>query len=216
MTHPEPLHFPLTVIFDLGGVLMNWNPRYLYRKLFTSEQAMEHFLTEIDFFKWNHQQDAGRSFATAVAELCAHHPQYSDQIRAYDERYLESLAGPIDETVIILRQLHRHAIPLFGLSNWPAEKFRLVRPLYSFFDCFQDIIVSGEVGVAKPDPKIFEILLEKVGRPAGECLFIDDSMINIETATRLGFQTIHFENATQLQDALVQRSLLSAPERFTA
>ena len=199
---------PLTVVFDLGGVLMDWNPRYLYRKLFASQKAMEDFLVEIDFFEWNQQQDAGRPYAVAVAELCKIYPQHSDLIRAYDERYLESLNGPIWETVTILRRLWQAGVPLFGLSNWPAEKFRLVRPVYEFFDWFQEIVISGEVGVAKPDPKIFEVLLDKVGRPARECLLIDDSSGNIEAAKGLGFQTIHFEHPAQLEAELIQQELL--------
>ena len=199
---------PLTVVFDLGGVLMDWNPRYLYRKLFASEKAMEDFLVEIDFFEWNQQQDAGRPYTVAVAELCKIYPQHSDMIRAYDERYLESLNGPIWETVSILRRLWQAGVPLFGLSNWPAEKFRLVRPVYEFFDWFQEIVISGEVGAAKPDPKIFEVLLDKVGRPARECLLIDDSSGNIEAAKRLGFQTIHFEHPAQLEAELIQQELL--------
>jgi 2-haloacid dehalogenase len=204
---------PPAIIFDFGGVLLDWNPRYLYRKLFPNdEQGMERFLAEIGFDEWNHLQDAGRPFSVAVAELCSRHPQYCDLIRAYDERYPESIQGAIPGTVDILRSLRRLGFPLFGLSNWPAEKFCLVRPGYEFLGWFQGIVISGEVGFAKPDPRIFQVLLVQVGRPAGECLLIDDSPANIAAAQALGFQTIHFHTPPQLAGELARRGLLPGPQ----
>ena len=198
-----------TIIFDYGGVLLDWNPRYLYRQLFPGdEQAMERFLAEIGFSEWNLQQDAGRPFSVAVAELCARHPHYCDLIRAYDERFLEAVGGAIPGTVEILRRLHLAGFPLYGLSNWPAEKFRLVRPRYAFFDWFQGMVISGEVGIVKPDPRIFHLLLEQVARPAGECLLVDDAPANIAAAGCLGFQTIHFHSPTQFAAELSTRGLL--------
>ena len=196
------------IIFDFGGVLLDWNPRYLYRKLFPDEQAIDRFLAEIGFYEWNPKQDAGRPFSVAVAELCARHPHYCELIRAYDERFLESVGGAIPGTVDILRRLHRAGFPLYGLSNWSAEKFRLVRPAYKFFDWFQDMVISGEVGVIKPDRRIFQLLLHKAARPAGQCLLIDDSPVNIAAAQDLGFQTIQFHNPEQLAAELVSRGLL--------
>jgi 2-haloacid dehalogenase len=205
-------HLP-AIIFDFGGVLLNWNPRFLYRKLFPNdEQGMERFLAEVGFDEWNQLQDAGRPFSVAVAELCALHPQYCDLIRAYDERFLESLKGAIPGTVDILRCLWREGFSLFGFSNWPAEKFNLVRPRYEFMAWFQGIVISGEVGFAKPDPRIFQVLLEHVDRPAGECLLIDDSTTNIAAAQTLGFQTIHFQKPPQLAGELVKRGLLPEPQ----
>jgi 2-haloacid dehalogenase len=198
-----------TLIFDYGGVLLDWNPRYLYRKLFPNDEpAMERFLEEINFSAWNVQQDAGRPFAEAVAELCARHPGYCDLIRAYDERFLEAVGGAIPGTVEILRRLHLAGFPLYGLSNWPAEKFCLVRPMYAFFDWFQGMVISGEVGVVKPDPRIFHLLLGQVARPAEQCLLIDDSAANITAAASLGFQTIRFQDPTQLAAELAARGLL--------
>ena len=207
------------IIFDYGGVLLDWNPRYLYRKLFPSnEEAMERFLAEIGFSEWNLQQDAGRPFSIAIPELCARHPGYCDLIRAYDERFLEAVGGAIPGTVEVLRRLHLAGFPLYGLSNWPAEKFRLVRPRYAFFDWFQGMVISGEVGIVKPDPRIFHLLLEQVARPAGECLLIDNSPVNIAAAGSLGFQTIHFHSPTQLAAELSTRGLLpgadSPPHTF--
>ncbi len=197
------------IVFDFGGVLMDWNPRYLYRKLFPGdEQAMEHFLAEIGFDEWNQLQDSGRPFSIAVAELCGRFPQYCDLIRAYDERYPESLNGAIPGTVEILRRLRAAGYALFGLSNWPAEKFNLVRPDYDFFGWFQGIVLSGEAGVAKPDPRIYRMLLAQVGLPAEECLLIDDSPASITAAQALGFQTIHFQGSDQLANELARRELL--------
>ena len=204
---------PPTFIFDFGGVLLDWNPRHLYRKLFPGDEpAMERFLAEIGFSEWNLLQDAGRPFSIAVAELCTRHPHYCDLIRAYDERFLEAVGGAIHGTVDILRRLHLSGFPLYGLSNWPAEKFRLVRPHYAFFDWFQGMVISGEVGVVKPDPRIFHLLLEQVARPADECLLIDDSAANIAAAQTLGFQTILFHSPAQLAAELSSRALLPAPD----
>jgi 2-haloacid dehalogenase len=169
---------------------------------------MERFLTEIGFDEWNRLQDAGRPFSVAVAELCARHPQHCDLIRAYDERFQESIKGAIPGTVDILRSLWTMGISLFGFTNWPAEKFYLVRPQYEFLGWFQGIIISGEEGLAKPDPRIFQVLLRQVDRPAGECLLIDDSPTNIATAQSLGFQAIYFHSPPQLAGELVRRGLL--------
>lgn len=201
----------LSIVFDVGGVLIDWDPRYLYRKLFhDDEQAMEQFLNDVDFFGWNWHQDAGRPFDIAVAEACQKHPQYCELIRAYNERYLESIKGQIDETVAILYQLKQAGYPLYGLSNWPADKYHLVRPRYAFFDCFDTIVVSGEVQMAKPDPRIFDLLLERTGCKAGECLLIDDSERNIAVASEMGFQTIPYRSPEQLKSALQVIGILAA------
>ena len=199
----------LSIVFDFGGVLIDWDPRYLYRKLFNGdEQAMERFFREVDFFGWNLYQDAGRSFDIAVAEACQKHPQYCEQIRAYDERYLETINGQIDGSVAILYRLKQSGYPLYGLSNWSAETFRFFSPKHEFFSWFDDILVSGEVKMVKPDPRIFAVFLERIGRSAAECLLIDDSQANLTVAARLGFKTIHFQSPEQLEAALKQFGLL--------
>lgn len=197
------------LIFDFGGVLMDWNPLYLYGKLFNGdEQAAAHFLQEIHFSEWNLRQDAGRPFAEGVAEWCARYPHYSDLIRAYDARWEESIGGPIEPTVEVLRELHLAGRELHGLSNWSAEKFYQVRDRYPFFRWFRSILLSGEVRINKPDPAIFQVLLQRIGRAASDCLLIDDSAKNIEVARGLGFETIHFLSAQQLRAELKQRRLL--------
>jgi 2-haloacid dehalogenase len=197
------------IVFDFGGVLMDWNPRYLYRKLFPGDDtAMERFLAEIGFTEWNQQQDAGRAFSLAVTELVKRFPSYADLIQAYDERWEESIAGPLQGTVDLLLPLQQAGLELHGLSNWSSEKFAAVRTKYSFFQLFATILLSGDVKLIKPDPRIFEALLERIGRSASECLFIDDSEENISTARSLGFETIRFESPDQLRRELQQRGLL--------
>ena len=197
------------IVFDVGNVLLGWDPRFLYRKLFGgNEEAMERFLADFDFNAWNQQQDRGRSFAEGVAEACCQYPQYCELIRQYDRRYEESLSGPIAGTVEILTDLQHQGFALFALSNWSAEKFHLVRPRYAFFDCFQAIIISGEVGLVKPDLSIFQLLLDKIGRPASDCLLIDDSQKNCQVAASLGIQVIQFESPPVLRLALARHGIL--------
>jgi len=200
------------IVFDFGGVLLDWDPRYLYRKVFAGDlEAMDRFLTEIDFYNWNLQQDQGRPFADAVAELSRQYPHYAPLIQVYDERWEESIGGPIQPTIEILRSLKQAGLPLYGLSNWSAEKFRFFRPKYEFFSWFDDILVSGEVKMVKPDPRIFAVFLERIGRSAAECLLIDDSQANLTAAARLGFKTIHFKSPEQLEAELKQLGLLDDP-----
>jgi len=201
------------LIFDFGNVLVDWNPHYLYRKLFDGDdQAVARFLKEIHFYEWNLQQDAGRPFHIAIAEICERYPHHCELIKAYDDRYEESISGPIWPTVQILRELKDDGYSLYGLSNWPGEKWRAVSPKFEFFTWFDDIVISGEVKLAKPDPAIFLLLLERIGRPAGECILIDDSIHNIDTARNLGFQTIQFESPEQLRDLLMGMNILGVED----
>jgi len=205
----QPNNHIRAIVFDFGGVLLDWNPRYLYRKLFNGDSSrMGRFLTEIDFVGWNFQQDKGCPFAVAVAELSAQFPQYADLIKAYSERWEESIAGPIEATVDILQELKRAGYPLYGLSNWSLETYQRVRTKYPFFKLFETILVSGEVQLAKPDPRLFTLFLERIGRLAEECLLIDDSHVNIEAAQQMGFSTIQFESSSQLEQDLQRLGIL--------
>src|SRR2546421_7051854 len=207
----QPERWSPAIVFDFGGVLIDWNPRYLYQKLFADDaEAMERFLDEIGFDAWNLEQDRGRAFAVAVSELSERFPHYADFIRAYDERWEESIGGAIEATVALLGALKQAGYALFGLSNWSAETFRRIRPRFPFFAWFDAIILSGEVQIIKPDPRIYAILLKRIGRPAAECLFIDDSPANVAVAEQLGFKTILFESPEQLADELTARGLLRA------
>jgi 2-haloacid dehalogenase len=191
------------IIFDFGNVLLNWDPRGPYQRFFPEgPQAVDAFLAEIEFMEWNREQDRGRSFADAVAERSAKFPQYAHIIPAYDTHYEESIVGPIAGTVEILRRLIGDGFALYGLSNYSTEKFQIVHEKYAFFNWFDDILLSGAVGLIKPDPAIFHLLLTKIGRAAEECIFIDDSGPNIVAAQELGFTAIQFHSPEQLEQEL--------------
>jgi 2-haloacid dehalogenase len=197
------------VIFDFGGVLIGWDPRNLYSRFFPEEpQAMEDFLAEISFSEWNAQQDKGRPFTEAVALLSKQFPHRAHLISAYQEHWEESLTGSIDGTVKLLRTLKEKGHLLYGLSNWSAETFVIVRHEFEFLSLFDGIILSGEVKLIKPEPEIFELCLQKIGKPADQCLFIDDSEANIIAGRKLGFDTVHFISPEHLKDELEIRQLL--------
>jgi 2-haloacid dehalogenase len=197
------------IIFDFGGVLISWDPRNLYSRFFPEQpQAMEDFLAEISFMEWNLQQDKGRPFVEAVALLSKQFPHRAHLISAYPENYKETVTGSIDGTVELLRTLKETGVSLYGLSNWSAETFATVRHEFEFLELFDEIIISGEVKLIKPEPEIFELCLQKIGKPADQCLFIDDSEPNIITAQKMGFDTVHFESPEHLKNELQIRQLL--------
>lgn len=191
-----------SIVFDLGGVLLDWDPRYLYRKLFDDEAEMEYFLTQVCSPQWNAQQDAGRPFAEAVAELSERFPQYQAMIEAYHTRWDEMLRGAIDGTVEILAELRARGYFLCALSNWSAETFPFARRRFEFLDWFEVIVLSGEEETIKPDPAIYRILLERIGRPARECVFLDDAPRNVRAARDLGFTAVPFESPARLREQL--------------
>ena len=202
------------VVFDFGGVLVDWDPFYLYAGYFDNNRsAMQAFLQEVGFIEWNQKQDEGRSFKQAVEELCARFPQHCHLIRAYDQDWAKSISGLIEPVVAILKELDRQGVDLYALSNWSAEKFALVRPRYDFFNLFREIVISGQVKMLKPNREIFEYLLGKIGRPAEECILVDDTFENITAARRLGFQTIHYHRPDQLWDELAAFGVLSKVDR---
>jgi 2-haloacid dehalogenase len=197
------------IVFDYGNVLLEWNPRYVYQRYFPNDpEGMEDFLKEIDFMAWNEQQDKGRTFAEGVEALSKEFPHHSHLIQAYHDHWIDSIGQAYWETVEMMRQLKQKGYPIYGLSNWSAETFPYAREKFNFFDLFDDMVISGAVGFVKPEPEIFQILLEKIGNPAQECLFIDDSLSNIEQANTMGFQTIHFVSPSQLKDSLIKLGLL--------
>ena len=199
------------VVFDLGGVLIDWNPRYLYRQLIEDEAALELFLTEVCHAAWNEEQDRGRTFAAAIEEAILRHPAQRALIEAYHHRWEEMLAGPIEGTVAVLEELKDAGHELHALTNWSAEKFPIARERYAFLTWFETILVSGEHGLIKPDPRIFELLLERIGREATACIYIDDNAGNAEAAAALGFDAVHFQNPEQLRRDLVGRGVLRGP-----
>jgi 2-haloacid dehalogenase len=199
------------VVFDLGGVLIDWNPRYVFRTLFDDEEAMERFLAEICTPEWNAQQDAGRPWAEAIRLLVAEHPDFEPQIRAYYDRWQEMLGGPIQETVDVLAELHKTGVRLFGLSNWSGETFVVARqlPEYAFLGWFEAVVISGEVGIAKPDPRIFRHLIDRYGLEPSRTLFIDDVPANIQVASDLGMRAVRFVDGESLRAELGSRGLLN-------
>ncbi len=197
------------LVFDFGGVLINWEPRRVFQKFFHQDpQAMEAFMQEIGFSEWNRQQDAGYPFKQAVIDLSTRFPQYARIIQAYDVDWEESITGIVPGTVELVRKLKEKGFPLYGLTNWNLDKFSLVRRKYDFLDLFDEIIVSGEIRMAKPDPEIYHFLLDRIHRLPGECLMIDDSLANIETARKIGFPTIHFSSAERLEKELLNLNIL--------
>ncbi len=197
-----------TIVFDFGGVLVDWNPRHLYRKIFSSEEEMEGFLAQVCNGEWNAKQDAGRPFAQAVAELQKQYPQYTEQIAAYFDRWGEMLGGEIPGMADLVRMLKRKGYKLYGLTNWSAETFPLARAKYSVFDMLDGMVVSGEEHIIKPDPEIYKRLLTRFQLRAPDCLFIDDSPANVAAARQLGFDAVRFESAAALERELKRRNML--------
>ena len=196
------------IIFDFGGVLLEWDPHALYRRYFNQTHEIDRFLDEINFSAWNAQQDKGRPFAQAIAELSAQFPQHAHLISAYFEHYEDSVIGPLPGMPELLHRLKRAGYPLYGLSNWSAETFLMIRMKYSFFELFDDIILSGEVKLLKPDPAIFRLTLNRIKHKPDECLLIDDSPANIASAQDLGIATVHFRSSQQLEQELRLLNLL--------
>ena len=199
---------PSSVVFDLGGVLIDWNPRYLYRKLFDDEAAMESFLSDVVSPEWNGQQDSGRTWAEAVEVLSREHPEQRDLIAAYWHRWQETLGDAITPTVEILEELRERGVRLYALSNWSAETFPVARPRYPFLDWFDGIVISGEVKLAKPDPRIFRHMLDRFSLDPAATVFIDDSEANVRAAAVQGIVALRFEDAATLRRDLVRLGLL--------
>ncbi len=202
-----------SVVFDLGGVLIDWDPRHLYRRIFRGDEAaMERFLAEVCTPEWNEEQDAGRSFAEGVALLQARHPEHRDRIAAFHLRWDEMLAGEIPGATEILRDVKAAGNPVYALSNWSAETWPIAERRFEFLSWFDGVVVSGRIGLRKPDPAIFQHLLERFDLEAEHTLFVDDSERNVEAARELGFEALRFESAPQLRRKLVERGVLGMQE----
>lgn len=197
-----------TVVFDLGGVLIDWDPRYLYRKIFATEEEMDEFLATVATPEWHVEQDRGRTMEEATALLLRQHPQYGSQIEAYYGRWEEMFGGPIEDSVRVLRDVREQGHPLYALTNWSAEDFPLARERWEFLSWFDEIIISGEERKIKPDKEIYDVLVERTGLNPATTVFIDDRRPNIEAAEKLGFAAIEFRDATQLRKDLVRLGVL--------
>ena len=194
------------IIFDFGGVLMDWDPRYLYQNVFNTEAEMDYFLDNIATLKWNAEQDRGRSFKEATETLQNQHPDFSKEIGLYYSQWPVMLKGAIEENVKVLRSLHGN-YRLYGLTNWSAESFPYAYKNYNFFSLFDGIVVSGEEKLVKPDERIYQLLLTRYNLNASECLFIDDNYENIRAAQALDFNTIHLTPETDLQTEIEKFNL---------
>lgn len=202
-----------TVVFDLGGVLIEWDPRHLYRSEFADEAAMEEFLATVTTAAWNAELDRGRPFAEAVRELAAEHPQHETLIRAYHERWAEMLRDPIAGTVEILAELRAAELRCYALTNWSAETFPHARERFDFLATFDGVVVSGEERAVKPDPALFAVLEERFGVEPGCSVFIDDSPANVEAAAARGYAAVHFVGPEDLRARLADLGLPVAARR---
>jgi 2-haloacid dehalogenase len=198
------------VVFDLGNVLIRWDPVAAVAAAVGTDRAVAFVADpDFDFAAWNRANDAGRSLAEAERTAVESHPHYAEEILAYREHFAASLVGEVPGTVEILRELHAARVPLFALTNWSADLFPVALEHFDFLELFEDIIVSGEEGVAKPDPEIFEVLEERVRHRAGldDCIFIDDSPANVAAAEQAGIDAVHFTMADHLREDLIARGM---------
>ncbi len=203
-------HHIENIVFDLGGVLIDWNPRYLYSKIFKGEEEkMEWFLSHICTNEWNMEQDAGRSLEKGTDLLAKQYPQYAEEITAYYQRWEEMLHGEIKDTVLILNLLHSlNKKKLYALTNWSAETFPVAMRRFPFLKLFDGIVVSGSELTRKPYEKIYNILLDRYDIKAEESLFIDDNKENVEGALQVGFHAVHFKSPQLLKAELIKLQLL--------
>jgi len=197
------------IVFDLGGVLIDWNPRYVYKTIFETETEMDFFFRDICTMDWNIKQDAGRTLAEATEVLIAQHPAWSEQIKAYYGRWEEMLGGPIDGTVAILKQfIEDERYRVYALTNWSAETFPVALERYDFLSWFEGIVVSGTEKCIKPHPQIYQILFDRYDLVPEESIFIDDNPDNVQGSIDLGMAAIRFENPSQLKEDLEVRGIL--------
>ena len=197
------------VVFDIGNVVVEWDPRFLYRKLFAGDdEAMERFLTDVAILDWNDEQDRGRPFADGVRELVARHPQHAALIEAFHHWWPEMLGEVIEGTVAIVEELRRAGFAVYALSNFSAETFPIACERAPLRDWFDGIVISGEEGVTKPDTRIFEVVCERFGLDPAATLFVDDSQRNVDAAAAFGFVALRFDDPDQLRGELRTRGLL--------
>jgi 2-haloacid dehalogenase len=197
------------IIFDLGGVLIDWNPAYLFDKMFDDPDKKKHFFENICTSDWNEEQDAGRPIKTATEELVACHPEWKDYIEAYYGRWTDMLGGPIHETVEVFRELkEKGKYKFYALTNWSAELFPIALERYDFLHWFDGRVVSGEEKMRKPAPEFYQILLDRYHLQPHETLFIDDNLRNVKAAEAIGIPSIPFTSAENLKQRLAEMAVL--------
>lgn len=189
---------PKTVVFDVGNVLLRWDPRNLYRTIFDDEAEMEWFLSSVCTGAWNQEQDRGRDWEEAVALLVKDHPAHETSIRAFHERWEETVSGAIEENVTLLGRLRGAGVPNYCITNFSSPKFSLAQQRFPFLTGFDGIVVSGDERLLKPEPEIYRLLLDRYGLQAADCVFIDDSHANVEGARAVGMHAVHFTEPMDL------------------
>jgi 2-haloacid dehalogenase len=198
-----------TVIFDLGGVLIDWNPNYVYDRIFDDPERKRYFYENICTSDWNEEQDAGRSLQEATDMLLVQHPEWEHEIKAYYGRWREMLGGPIHDTVDILRSIKQNGSHrLYALTNWSAETFPVALELFDFLHWFEGIVVSGVEKTRKPFPVFYQLLFERYGVEPSRAVFIDDNFRNVEAGRQLGLHAIHFQSPAQLATELKKKNIL--------
>jgi len=192
-----------TIIFDLGGVLVDWNPRYLYRKIFEQEEQMEYFLAHICTSDWNEEQDGGRSLEEGTQILVHQYPEWEKEIRAFYKRWEEMLGGIIMDSLSILSSIKdSKKYRLYALTNWSSETFPIAQERYDFLNWFEGILVSGAEKMRKPAPEFYQLMLDRFQIVPSTALFIDDNLRNVEAARKMGITTIHFQSPSKLLEEL--------------
>ena len=200
---------PLSVIYDIGNVLLRWDARPVFADYLAGDAAVAAFMEEIDFHDWNLDFDRGRDWAEGVAEKVARHPHHAAAIRAFESRWHETLPGEVEGSVAILEALKAAGVPLYAITNYSGQRWAETLPRFPWLaDAFRDVVVSGHEGIVKPDPEIFRRCLVRNGLDAARCVFIDDNAANVAAAAALGIDAIRFTDAPALRDALVRRGLL--------
>lgn len=189
------------IVFDFGGVLIDWNPEYLFKDLFQDEQELSFFLNKVCNAEWNLKQDEGRSFLAGIVELSGKFPHYKDKIAIYHSHWLKMIGGEIEQNTALIKEL-RPNYRLFGLTNWSSETFPLVYDKYAFFKDLEGIVVSGTERIVKPNCEIYNLLLSRYNVKPEQSLFIDDNDENIQTAKEMGFKVIHYTGTSNLRQEL--------------
>lgn len=198
----------MNIVFDLGMVLIQWDPRHLYRKVFADSDKMEWFLAHVCTPDWNLSQDRQPTLDAGVAERISQFPDFATEIAMYRDRWMEMVPGAIDGSVAILEDLHQKGVPLYAITNWNGSTFRATRSRFDFLNLFRDIVVSGDEGLLKPEPAIFEMLANRNSIDLADSLFIDDSLKNIKGCEAVGMKGHHFTTPESLRAALVSLGVL--------
>jgi HAD superfamily hydrolase (TIGR01509 family) len=196
------------IIFDFGDVLVAWKFHNLYRKIFKNDAEVEYFLEKTGLREMNRRFDAGYSFVKGLDELSAAHPEFAHELALFNTRWLEAKGALNTQVIELMHQLSEQGYLLYGLSNWSREKFDLVKEELVFLPLLQDYVISGDAGITKPDKRIYQMLLERIGRPAAECIFIDDSEENVVAAEELGIRAILYRSPEQLSRELTDMGIL--------